>query len=430
MFDLELPRGMKDFGAGELAGVELVRSRFLELARVFDLEMMEPSPIESVATLEAKSGPAIRDEIYFFKDKGGRDVALRFDFTVGLTRHVASQKSLRMPAKFASFGGVFRYDEPQKGRYRYFHQWNIETYGRPGIESEAEMIEFTARLFEALGLKNITIDISHRRLVESHIFQVFGSTEPVLVADILRAVDKIAKKSRREILQEFSDKGYDAEKLEKIIRFSSVAGSPSEVERQVDVSKLDAWGHLVELFESLKNRKVRNARINLAVVRGLDYYSGTVLEVFDTGSGMGALAGGGRYDSLARAFGREDFGATGVAGGVERTILAMEEQGMAVAPGHPEVSVLYIEPAGRQAVGIASTLRQKGIAVRIDLAGRPLKKQMSAASDSRFAVIVGPEETREGRVVLRDMQSRVESRIPIEDLLRDPGLALRPQRPG
>jgi histidyl-tRNA synthetase len=92
--------------------------------------------------------------------------------------------------------------------------------------------------------------------------------------------------------------------------------------------------------------------------------------------------------------------------------------------------VLYIEPAGRQAVGIASTLRQKGIAVRIDLAGRPLKKQMSAASDSRFAVIVGPEETREGRVVLRDMQSRVESRIPIEDLLRDPGLALRPQRPG
>ena len=145
-----------------------------------------------------KSGPAIKDEIYYFKDKGEREVALRFDFTVGLTRYIASQKSIRLPAKMSSFGGVFRYDEPQKGRYRYFHQWDIEVYGKPNLESEAEIIELTSRLFDSLLLKDITIDINHRNLVESFINQTFDSADPQLVGDILRAVDKIQKKSKQE----------------------------------------------------------------------------------------------------------------------------------------------------------------------------------------------------------------------------------------
>ena len=428
---MELPRGMKDFEPGELAGIEEVRSRFLDLARIFDFSVMEPSPIESLSTLEAKGGPAIRDEIYFFRDKGNRDVALRFDFTVGMTRYVASQKSLRMPAKFATFGGVFRYDEPQKGRYRYFHQWNVETYGRPSIESEAEVIEFTARLFDALGLKESTVDISHRMVVESYVAKVFGSTDPVLLSDILRAVDKVAKKPRREILQEFEGRGYDPARLEKVIEFSSVTGTPSQVQVAADVSSLDSWDHLVELFDALRSRNVGNARINLAIVRGLDYYSGTVFEVFDPGSGLGALAGGGRYDSLARSFGRDDFGAMGVAGGVERIAMAMRERGIGGRAGGPGVSVLY---AGRslqgEAVRIASALRRQGIATRVDLAGRPLKKQISAASDSRFAVIVGQDELLEGAVVLRDMRGRTESRIPVERLLSDPWQELNLRRPG
>ena len=158
---------------------------------------MAPSPIELLSVLETKSGPAIKDEIYFFKDKGNREVALRYDLTVGLTRYAASQKSMKLPAKISSFGGVFRYDEPQKGRYRYFHQWDIEIYGKPTIESEAEIIELTSRLFDSLLLKNITIDINHRNLVESYINKIFDSREPQLVADILRAVDKIAKKIQR-----------------------------------------------------------------------------------------------------------------------------------------------------------------------------------------------------------------------------------------
>ena len=147
---MDLPRGMKDFDNKEMAKIEFVRQKFLETAEIFGFKLMEPSPIELLSVLEAKSGPSIKDEIYQFKDKGDREVALRFDFTVGLTRYAASQKTLKLPAKFSSFGGVWRYDEPQKGRYRFFHQWNIETFGNLNLDYDAEIIEFTSRFFLSL----------------------------------------------------------------------------------------------------------------------------------------------------------------------------------------------------------------------------------------------------------------------------------------
>ena len=139
--------------------------------------MVDPSPIESLSTLEAKSGPEIRKEIYNFKDKADREIALRFDFTVGTTRHVASKQFERMPAKFSSFGGVWRYDEPQKGRYRYFHQWNVEVFGLPSVESESEIIEFASVLFAKLGIGDSLICINHRELVESFIKKTYPGFE-------------------------------------------------------------------------------------------------------------------------------------------------------------------------------------------------------------------------------------------------------------
>ena len=420
---------MKDFEASENANIEHIRSHFKQLSNLYGFSFMDPSPIESLSVLETKSGPAIRDEIYYFKDKGEREVALRFDFTVGLTRYAASQKSMRLPAKISSFGGVFRYDEPQKGRYRYFHQWDIEVYGKPGIESEAEIIEFTSRLFDSLLLKDITIDINHRNLVESYINKIFDSKDPELVSDILRAIDKIQKKSRQEIIDEFKDK-YDTNKLEKILDFSQISGDIKEVEAQIDTSTLESWDYLIELFDSLENRGVSNVRINFGIVRGLDYYSGTVFEVFDKNSTLGALAGGGRYDSLTKAFGREDIGATGVAGGVERIILTMQEQKIISDSIQPRVSVLYInDEMQKVAMSIASLLRLANIPTNIDISGKQFKKQMDQAANSRFCVIVGPKELEQGKVVVRDMKSGDESQIDIETITDDPVSVLNLEKP-
>ncbi len=420
---------MKDFEASEHANIEHIRSHFKQLSNLYDFSFMDPSPMELLSVLETKSGPAIKEEIYFFKDKGDREVALRFDFTVGLTRYATSQKSMRLPAKISSFGGVFRYDEPQKGRYRYFHQWDIEVYGKPGIESEAEIIEFTSRLFDSLLLKDITIDINHRTLVESYINKIFDSKNLELTADILRAIDKIQKKSRQEIIDEFKDR-YDTEKLEKILDFSQIKGDIKEIEQKIDTTSLDSWDYLKELFDSLENRGVSNVRINFGIVRGLDYYSGTVFEVFDKNSTLGALAGGGRYDSLTKAFGRDDIGATGVAGGVERIILTMQEQKIISDAIQPRVSVLYVnEEMQKVAMSIASLLRLANIPTNIDISGKQFKKQMDQAANSRFCVIVGPKELEQGKVVVRDMKSGDESQIDIETITDDPVSVLNLEKP-
>jgi histidyl-tRNA synthetase len=412
---------MKDFDRDEMIKIEYVRQIFLETAKAFGFDLIEPSPIELLSVLEAKSGPSIRDEIYQFKDKGDREVALRFDFTVGLTRYATSQKNLKLPAKFSSFGGVWRYDEPQKGRYRFFHQWNIETFGNLNVEHDAELIEFTSIFFANLRLQNISIEINHRKLVESYINQIFESNDTTLLHDIFRAVDKTQKKSKDEILQEYKQKGHSPEKLEKILEFSNINGTPSEIEQSFDTSSLDGWNELCNLYGSLKNRGTDNIRINFGIVRGLDYYSGIVFEAFDTTSDLGALVGGGRYDNLPKVFGRDDLGATGVAGGVERIILRLDEQGISCTPSSDTISVLYVnDELKSHAINCASKLRQLGISVNIDLTAKPLKKQMEMSSNSKFCVIFAPKEFSEKQVVLRNMTDRTEKQISLDELISEP----------
>ena len=417
---MDLPRGMKDFENNEFSKIEFVREKFLETSEIFGFKLMEPSPIESLSTLEAKGGQSIKDDIYFFKDKGEREIALRFDFTVGLTRFAVSQKSMKLPAKISAFGGVWRYDEPQKGRYRFFHQWDIEIFGKENLEYDAEIIEFTSQFFSKLDLQNIVIDISHRKLVQSYINKIFESDDSQIVSDMLRAVDKIQKKSKQEIISEYEKKGYSTEKLEKIIAFSEIHGTPDDITKKIDTSSLDSWNEITSVYDSLKNRNISNIRINLGIVRGLDYYSGIVFEAFDTTFDIGALVGGGRYDSLPEAFGRTDFGATGVAGGIERIILALENQNSKFKEIETRISVLYVnEQMKYEAIKIASSLRDKGMFVNIDLNDKPLKKQMEQSTNSKFAIIIAPNEFSNGTVVLRNMLDRSEKQVKLEELFSE-----------
>ena len=174
---MELPRGMKDVENSEFLEIEFIRKKFLEISEIFNFKLMEPSTLELLSTLEAKGGETLRDDVYFFKDKGDREIALRFDFTIGLTRFIASQKSFKLPAKISSFGGVWRYDEPQKGRYRFFHQFDIEIFGKVNLEHDAEIREFVSKFFEKIQLEKIVIDISHRKHVESYNNKIFESND-------------------------------------------------------------------------------------------------------------------------------------------------------------------------------------------------------------------------------------------------------------
>jgi len=411
---------MRDIESKESYTIEYVRQKFIETSNLFGFQYMEPSPIELLSVIETKSGPSIKNEIYYFTDKGNREVALRFDFTIGLTRFATSQKSMRLPAKISTFGGVWRYDEPQKGRYRFFHQWDIEIYGEPNIESDAEIIDFTSKFLSRLGLENIVIDICDRELVESYVRNVFKSDSPDVIGDILRAVDKIQKKRKQDIIKEYQEKGYSVPELEQILKFSEIKGLPEEIEKEIDTSQIKNWNKILQLFETLKNRGVHNVRINFGIVRGLDYYSGIVFEVFERNFDVGALVGGGRYDTLTRAFGRNDLGATGAAGGVERIALLLEKQNVGADLLKSRISVVFVnDDMQKIAIGIASKLRLLGIPTDVELSGKSLKKQMEIASTSKRVIIVAPKEYADDCVIVRNMEDGSEKQVKIDVLLND-----------
>jgi histidyl-tRNA synthetase len=417
---LELPRGMRDLEVDEFANISYVRDRFFETARLFNFQLTEPSPLELLSTLEAKSGAAISNEIYAFKDKGDRDVALRFDLTIGLTRYVASRRDLKMPAKMATFAGVWRYDEPQAGRYRYFHQWDVEVYGPFSQESDAEVIEFVSAFFKKLGLK-VTIEVNDRQLVEQYIKTRLGISGEEAMFEMFRAVDKVPKKGAQAVLQEYNDK-IEPTKLQALIELSKVKGTADEVAGKADVKGLESWQKLAGLMDSLKARKVEGARVNLGIVRGLDYYSGVVFEAFDPSSDSGALVGGGRYDRLTEAFGRKDIGATGVAGGVERIVMALQRHGILKQSAKTLVYIAYASDDVRnRAVEIVSGLRSRDISVDYDILGRALRKQLDDASmkGAAFAVIVAPDEIAAGHVIVRSMKEGTESKHPASSLAQD-----------
>jgi len=423
---LELPRGMRDIEPKESFAIEYVRQKFIETSNLFGFKFMESSPIELLSVIETKSGPSIKNEIYYFTDKGDREVALRFDFTIGLTRYAASQKSMRLPSKISTFGGVWRYDEPQKGRYRFFHQWDIEIYGEPNTESDAEIIDFTSKFLTKLGLENIVIDICDRELVESYVRSVFKTDSPDVIADILRAVDKIQKKRKQDIILEYQEKGYSVPQLEKILKFSEIKGLPEEIEKEIDVHPIKNWDKILQLFDALKNRGVYNVRINFGIVRGLDYYSGIVFEVFERNYEVGALVGGGRYDTLTKAFGRDDLGATGAAGGVERIILLLEKQKISLQPREERMSIVFVNDEMKKiAISLASQLRLKGIPTDVELSGKSLKKQMEFASSSKYVIIVAPKEYADNSVIIRNMRDGSEKQIRIDVMLNNPKSSLQ-----
>ena len=413
----DLPRGMRDMETEEYENINLIKNAFFESAKIFNFKIMEPSPLELLSTLESKSGSGIINEIYSFLDKGNRKVALRFDLTIGLTRFFVSRRDLKIPAKIASFGGVWRYDEPQSGRYRFFHQWDIEIYGPNSLESDTEIIEFTSVFLNKLGLKRIMIDINSRELLEEYIKKNLNILEEETLFEVFRAIDKVPKKGRNMVLKEY-EKTINDKVLEKAMIFAEKKGSYEEINQFMEPLKLKSWESIKKVVLSLSNRKVNNIRINLGIVRGLDYYSGIVFEAVDSESNLGSLVGGGRYNKLTETFGRKDMGATGAAGGVERIILAMKKYGIIKEKNTEDLTfIVYNSPEMVTMVErLASILRNKNKPVDYDLLGRSFSKQIIDAENKKVknTIIFNSEEVKSsGNIILINNQDKIEKKINI-----------------
>ena len=415
---IELPRGMRDIEFEESKYIELMRQKFVDSAQRFNFNFMEPSPLELLSTLEAKSGPSISNETYSFTDKGGRMIGLRFDLTVGLSRFVSQRRELKMPTKLASFGGVWRYDEPQFGRYRYFHQWDVEIFGSFSNEADSEIIEFVYKFLENLGLE-VVVEINHRQIIERFVREKLGISAISTIGEMLRAVDKLSKKKPQQIYEEYQGK-LNLSKLRELIEFSNFKGKPEDCPDINILETFEGWKSTLEIFDSLKSRGVKNVQLNLGVVRGLDYYSGLVFEVFDPSTAIGALVGGGRYDKLTEIFGRKDIGTTGAAGGVERILSAMRNHNLMKLKSKPLIYVVYSsENVKNYAIRIVSDLRTSGYTTDYDFQGRRIDKQINEAI-SRGAsaiIVVDQDEIKNQIVTIRNSKGET-SRHKITDLIK------------
>jgi histidyl-tRNA synthetase len=398
---LDLPRGMRDVQYEELRNISFIRDKFVETAEIFDFNQIEPSTLELLSTLEAKSGPSIIQETYSFTDKGGRDIALRFDLTIGLSRFVSMRRDLKLPAKLSSFGGVWRYDEPQLGRYRYFHQWDVEIFGSPDVDADAEVIDFVSSFLSKLKI-DFVILINHRSILEEYLSKYLGITDNSVISEMMRAIDKLSKKSSDQIINEYAGK-LDSIKLQEFIKFVSVTDRPDKILDNDKIMEFKSSGNLRELIDSLKSRRVKNMMVDFRIVRGLDYYSGLVFEAKELSSQVGSLVGGGRYDKLTEAFGRKDLFATGAAGGVERILSAIKDKSTKILK-KPLIYVAYdSKKEKKHALEVVSILRDLGYSTDYDINGRTISKQFHEASlkNALAIIIVSLDEFKKGIVTIK-----------------------------
>jgi histidyl-tRNA synthetase len=271
-----------------------------------------------------------------------------------------------------------------------------------------------------LGL-DVTIEINNRLLVEEFVRKKLNISDDALVFDVFRIMDKVTKKGPQEIFKEYGDK-IDRSILEKLVAFSSIRGVDPNAIDNAQLLGLENWKTMTELLEMLESRRIRNAAINLGIVRGLDYYSGVVFEAYDTKTNLGALAGGGRYDKLTELFGRKSLGATGAAAGVERILLALRQRNL-IQKSRSHVVYVASTPDTTKAkvVQLVSALRSNGFIIEYDLQDRTLTKQLDDASskNASVAIILAPNELERGEIIIKFLRTGKERKLHIEKLVEE-----------
>ncbi|MDG7036736.1 MAG: histidine--tRNA ligase [Nitrososphaerota archaeon] len=406
---MDLVRGLRDYDPDTFERLEIIRRTFTDNCRLYGIRLMEPSSLELLDTLKAKSGDEVTDEIYAFTDKGGRQLGLRFDLTVGITRFVCSRRDMPLPVKLGSFSSMWRYDEPQRGRYRWFYQWDVEVFGaRDRLLSNTEVIAFTASMLRDLGIRDYVIKVGDRRLLD-HALKAFDDRKRSYMFGL---IDKMAKKEEAELVDEYLHRGLSEDEIKYAFEIGRIEGDIGRIESITGQGTAD---ELASISSKLKEVGVKH-EVSMQVVRGLDYYTGVVFEAFDEfNPSLHALAGGGEFDRLPAVFGRPELSALGVAGGADRLLLAMKKE----TEEKGGVYVAYAKEMGNEAMKLAEELREARLAVRIDLDGHALSRQLADAErlGTVVTVMVLPEEWEKGYVKLKVMSSRSETIVRSDETL-------------
>ena len=414
----KIPRGTRDFSPEEMEKRRYVEKCMRSTFKTFGYREIQTPMFETLEIFTAKSGDAIIDEIYSFSDKGGRNLALRPELTAPVMRFYVDKLQMEpKPLKLFYFGNCFRYDRPQKGRYREFKQAGCELIGTDTPEGHAELIAMAYTILEKVGLKNIKLNIGNLNVLSS----MFDTLK--LPKDKQKYLVPLVDKSKFDdvlsALRDFGVKKEDADDFLEILQTSDIKKISNYI--KVDETPQKEISNLEKIVELLENSfNVKNFKIKMSIVRGLDYYKGIVFEI--EAPLLGAekqLCGGGAYE-LIPLFGGRESPTAGFAIGFDRTIIALETEEYQLPLPKIEVYVIPVnDDMTSKALEIVQRLREQNITTDVDLLKRGIGKNMKYASsiNAEKVIIIGPKELEQDSITVRDMKSGEQKLVKIEDYL-------------
>ena len=408
---IQRPRGTRDFLPDEMERRRHYEGILRGVAKTFGFREVATPIFEDAELFILRSGPNVLKELYNFKDKGDREVALRPEMTAPVIRMFVNEMSNEpKPIKMFYFGQCFRYERPQSGRYREFFQFGAELIGNPNPETDAEVISMAAAMIKALGLREYRFRIGHIGVLKQRIADAGVPKERM--AEVLQKLDKKLYDEAEPLLKEI---GVKDDAIKDIFKLTETVGG-KEVLSEVPG---DVGDYLRKVVDILSAMGVDDVLIDLGVVRGLDYYTGMVFEA--EAPSLGAekqICGGGSY-TLSELFGGEKVFSTGFGVGFDRILLAIEKEGQTYKNEGITAYVLPVsEEVKMDACRIAAKLRSAGIPTDIEIMGRKMGKAMKYASglDVKYAVIIGAQELEQDSVTVRDMESGEQKLVRIDSL--------------
>ena len=405
---IQTVKGTREFYPEEMARRNFIYDKARQAAQMFGYQEWDAPFIESIELYAAKSGEElVKEQSFVFEDRGGDLVALRPELTPSLARMIAQkQGELTFPLRWWSFGPVWRYERPQKGRSREFFQWNVDLLGVNSPEADAELIGIAATFFKLVGLtpQQVAISVNNRRLMDAQ----FDALEihPKNRMDVSNLVDRRAKMDPIK---------WDAYAVELGLSQNQLDGL-----KQV-LGNYDLWqksDELVRLFKALEALGVRDyVKFDPNIMRGLLYYTGTVFEAFDlTGSVNRAIFGGGRYDNLLGDVGGDPLSGVGFAVGDVVIGIILQEQGL-IPPFTPTPAPVLVtvfdESLWMDSYTLAAELRTAGLNVTTYPEPAKLPKQFKFGDrmGMRVILVVGPDEAAAGKVTVKNLASGAQETV-------------------
>jgi histidyl-tRNA synthetase len=379
-----------------------------KVAKQFGYEEYDTPYIEEAQLYRVKSGDDIaNNQLYSFTDKGGREIALRPEMTPSLARLIAAKKNeLTLPIRWFNIGRYYRYEKPQRGRTREFIQLNLDIFGISSIEAELEVLQYINAVMDELKAPKETYELRiNNRYLLDYLFEDILKLDEEKKSKVGRAIDNYLKLSESDFIAYIQEIGLDKEQVEKVLDFLKL-----DIEDLKDIDNRGAK-ELLELFDKAKLLNITNLKFAPYIMRGLLYYTGTVVEAYDIGSEENprALFGGGRYDDLLDIFGQEKLPAFGFGWGDVTTLDYLNTYNL--IPNTKTTTQVFVtlmdDSLYKETYEVTKYLRDLGINTQMQLVNKKLSDQLKYANKKNipWVIILGEEESSKGVVQLKDMDS-------------------------